>query len=266
MNTPRLEVLIACYGQAGIDRVAANEHPRVDGVAYTVCWQMPEGGGFIPTALSERSDFKIVKSATRGLSVNRNLGLQLMRGDVVLISDDDLSYNADSLAGVIHAFEKHPECDVLTFRYESDFAVHHHPDHEFDWYAAPKGCYLTSFELAFRRESVQGNITFNPHFGVNGDFCAGEEDLFFGEMKRRGLRMRYIPLTICFHPGPTTSDRVDERLLIEAKGAVFLANHRATWPLRMIAHARRDGRWIWYCRHWLKGVAKARRLRVFKGR
>ena len=266
MNTPRLEVLIACYGQAGIDRVASNEHPRVEGVVYTVCWQMPEGVGQVPQQLQLRNDFRIIKFATRGSGTNRAHGMEICRGDVVLVSDDDLSYSADGLQSVIDSFDSHPDCDVLTFRYESDFVSKKFADYEFDWRAAPKGSYVTAFEIAFRREAVQDNITFNTHFGVNGDFCAGEEDLFFGEMKRRGLRMRYIPLTICFHPGPTTSDRVDERLLIEAKGAVFLANHRATWPLRMIAHARRDGRWIWYCRHWLKGVAKARRLRVFKGR
>ncbi len=262
MTTPLLQVLIVAYGADGIRRVAAGAHPAVSGVEYLVSWQKAECE--IPSEL-ERPDFRIVRTTTRGSASNHNNTLRLATAPLLLLADDDLSYSAEGLRGIIDAFDRHPDCDILTFKYDSD-CPKRYPEIEFPITKAPKGYYTTMFEIAFRRASLPENVRFNEHFGVNCDFCAGEEDLFLHAMLESGMKGRFIPETICFHPGPTTCDRKPQRELLEAKGAVFTRLKPYTWPLRMIAHALRagKGRFFSYCSQWYSGVRKARRLKVFE--
>lgn len=262
MDAPKLEVLIACYDEAGIKRIAAASHPVVDGVAYTVSWQ--KGDTDIPEEIASRNDFRVIRTDSFGSANNRNNALAHARGEILLISDDDLHYTAEGLQRVIKAFDSRPQCDALTFRYDTDCVEKRYSEAEYDWQRPPKGAWVTSFEIAFRREAVKGKVWFNPHFGVNCDFCAGEEDIFFDTMLRMGLRIHFVPETICYHPGPTTCTRRDMASLVEAKGASFLAIRRGTWLLRMVVHALRSKQPIEYCRYWLRGVRKARRLRVFE--
>lgn len=269
---PRLEVVIATFGEEGMARVAAHRHPQVEGVIYTVCWQTGGCAGEVPDEIASRDDFRVFKFDSRGLSVNRNHGLDVSIGELILISDDDLNYTPEGLAGIISAFDERPNCGFLTFRYTSapsdtsDTSAtsgKYYADAEFDWSSPVKGAYVASCELAFRRDKVVGKQRFNTYFGVGGVFGMGEEDLFVEEMRRRGLTGHFVPFTICDHPGLTTSGRAGIMELAEVKGAVFLYLHPHTWFLRMLSHARRTSHPWEYCRRWLAGGKKAKRMKVF---
>ena len=250
---PTLEVLIATYGAAGLERVAQGEHPETEGVEYTVCWQCPEGD--IPESISCRSDFRVLESKDRGLSRNRNFGLENARRQLILIADDDTDFSQEGLRGIIKAFEEHPDCGFLTFRYDSEAEQKEYPEHEFDWRTPTKGMYVCSIEIALRRSAV-GNLRFDERFGVGAQFCAGEEDLFMHSLMKRGERGHYIPLTICRHDGPTTSCKADTEALAEAKGAVFSRLFPFTWPLRLLSHTIKSDTPLRFARAWLRGVCR----------
>ena len=132
---------------------------------------------------------------------------------------------------------------------------------------------MTSFEIAFRRESVQGRLWFNEKFGIGAIFPSGEEDVFLRDCLDTGLKGLFLPITIARHDSTTTSER---NLMLasrpQTKGAVFLRLHNRDWPLRMIAHALREIP-LWrkgqvpsplsYCLNWLKGVRMARKMKIF---
>ncbi len=268
---PILQVMICTYGKEGIERVAAANHPHAEGVEYLVSWQT-DGATDIPTSLL-RDDFKIVASDTKGLSKNRNIALSLASAPLLLVSDDDVVYTKERLLAVIDAFEAHPEADILTFRYESSSHSKFYPASQCDLSTPEKGYYITSFEIALRKDSVRGKIWFNENFGIGAIFPSGEEDVFIKDCLDFGLKGLFIPLTINRHDGTTTSER---NLMLpsrpQTKGAVFLRLHPHSWPLRMVAHALREIP-LWrkglvpsplsYCSNWIKGWRKARKLRVF---
>ncbi len=264
MISPRLQVLICTYGAAGIQRIAAAGHPRVEGVEYVVCWQQPEGELPVPEEL-RRDDFRIYTFRTRGSGANRNHCLDHASAPLLLMADDDLKYTADGLQAVMDAFDNNPGCEVLTFMYDTDSETKEYPPHSFDLHHAPKGYFASAIELAFRSRSVLGKFRFNEHFGVNCDFCSGEDDLFFNSLLKAGLPGRFIPHAICFHPGPSTCTRQDPDVLTANKGAVFLGLHPRLWPLYMLSHALRQPRCerLRYCRLWISGVRRARSLNVF---
>lgn len=267
----RLQVMICTFGAEGIRRVAAGCYPRVEGVEYLVSWQMPDGEADMPRELAERDDFRIARSATRGLGLNRKLCLAAATAPLVLAADDDLRYTPEGLLGVIEAFDSRPKRDLLTFRYATDGKEKRYPDAECDLREAPRNYYVSCVEIAFRREAaLRAGVDFNPWFGVASLFPSGEDALFVEEAMRKGLSCAFVPATVCFHPGDSTGiRRRNDPAFIEAKAAIISHIHPIDWPLRMAAHAMREaggeGRLsrMAYVRAWLSGVAKARRRHVF---
>lgn len=271
---PILQVMICAYGRDGIERVAASAHPRVEGVEYLVSWQVKpdETEDPAPKAL-DRDDFRIFYTISKGLSVNRNTALSQATAPVLLISDDDTDYTEDGLRAVMDSFRTYPDADIIAFRYASACFRKTYPQCSVSLDNPPKGYFVSSIEIAFRRESVQGRIWFNENFGVGAVFPYGEEDIFLKDCLDAGLKGIFVPVTIARHDGTTTSDR---NLMLYTrpltKGAVFLRLHPRQWPLRMLAHAIREyGSWrkgivpspLSYCLNWLKGARMARKKKVF---
>lgn len=267
----KLQVLICTYGENGINRVAKSMHPRIDGVEYLVSWQADEECP-LPEALV-RDDFLICRSATKGLAVNRNIALSKASAPILLISDDDVVYTEDGLNAVIRAFHDHSEADIITFCYESTPSYKYYPSSSCSLNKCPKGYYVSSIEIAFRRDSVQKKIWFNENFGIGATFPSGEEDIFLKDCLDKGLKGIYLPITIASHDGTTTSER---NLMLasrpKTKGAVFIRLFPWSWPLRMLAHAKRELP-LWrkgivpsplsYCHNWIKGALWTKKNHVF---
>ncbi|MDE5998400.1 MAG: glycosyltransferase [Muribaculaceae bacterium] len=267
-----LQVMICTYGQEGLKRVATSTHPKVEGVEYLVSCQI-EGGVTIPKELY-REDFKIITTASKGLSINRNHALTQATAPVLLISDDDTDYSAEGLKNVIEAFRNHPDADIITFRYDSPVSKKFYPDHSVSLNNIPKGYYISSIEIALRRRSIQGKFWFNENFGIGAMFPSGEEDIFVYDCLNAGMKGIFEPITIARHDGPTTSERnLKLPTRSQTKGAVFLRLHPHSWPLRMMAHALREiPLWrnglkpspISFCKNWITGVITAKKNKVFQ--
>lgn len=267
----KLQVLICTYGKDGINRVAKSMHPRIDGVEYLVSWQADKEYP-LPEALV-RDDFLIIRSATKGLAVNRNIALSKASAPILLISDDDVDYTENGLNAVISAFQDHPEADIITFCYESTHSSKYYPSRSCNLKKCPKGYYVSSIEIAFRRHAVQKKIWFNENFGIGATFPSGEEDVFLKDCLDKGLKGIFLPITIASHDGTTTSEK---NLMLasrpETKGAVFIRLFPWSWSIRMLAHAKRElPLWrkgivpspLLYCYNWIKGALKAKKKHVF---
>lgn len=269
----KLQVMVCAYGREGLMRFASGSHPRMEGVEYLVSWQRG-GATEIPSGLLEREDVKVCPSDTRGLSVNRNLALSQATAPLLLVSDDDVDYTREQLATVISAFASHPDADLIAFRYESKTHAKAYPLELSSLARLPKGHYISSIELAFRRESVKEKVDFNENFGIGSVFPSGEEDIFVKDCIDAGLNCLYLPATIARHDGSTSSGR-NLRLASRpmTKGAVFLRLHPKSWLLRMLVHAAREFKpWmrgevpnpLSYCLNWLRGVRLARKMKLFR--
>lgn len=266
-----LQVLICTYGKEGIDRIAKNNYPEIDGVEYLISWQTTKHHR-IPEKL-ERKDFKIFFTDSVGLSKNRNYALSKATAEYILIADDDVEYYKDGLLAVINAFQENPKSDIITFRYDSRIQSKFYPSEIINLAHPPKGYFVSSIEIALRRDSIQGKLWFNENFGIGAQFPSGEEDILIKDCLNSHLIGIFYPLSIARHDGATTSER---NLMLssrpQTKGAVFLHIHPHSWSLRMIAHSIREIP-LWkkglvpnpfsYIFNWLKGVKKAKKGKVF---
>lgn len=257
----KLQVLICTYGKEGIERVANGKHPVIQNVEYIVSWQLPDGDKSVPDSLKKRSDFKIFKTNTRGLSRNRNIALSLATAPFCLISDDDLDYTEEGLLQIIQVFENNPTLDIATFKYTGNDSKLY-PAKSFDLRKPPKGYFVSSIEIAFRRiKIVDSNVKFNENFGIGAKFPSGEENIWINDLMKKRYNGRFYPVAIAIHKTATTGTRLfNDPQFIITKGAVFAHTHPFSWPLKLIAHIYKNYRLsphlssFLYFKSWCKGA------------
>lgn len=236
-NSPYMQVLVSTYGSEGIRRLAQSAYPAVEGVEYLVSWQLPDSACDVPLELAERTDMKIYKTSSRGLSRNRNEALDHATAPVCVIADDDLRYDAEALRGLMQYHRDYPETDIVCFHItvEGRPTLSWSPQ-GFDLRRMPRGYYFTSCEISFKREAVAASgVRFSELMGVGAPMLPmGEEELFMRSLLRKGLRGVCLPLTVCDHPGTTTGDRIlrDPGYLM-VRGALLRFRHPRIWRLTL---------------------------------
>lgn len=240
-----LDLAIVTHKPQGISRVAQMLLPPMEGVRYVISWQEHQGCN-IPPEL-QRPDVEVHRFDGRGISANRNNALSRCTADIILFSDDDLTYKPQWLRNLKSIFEANPEVDVATFkslhgdisRFPSEAVTLHRK--------LPKGYSVTSFEIALRRATA-GSLRCCPELGLGSPrFHGGEDEMFLLSAIHRGLCCRFFPITICSHPHDSTGTKArftTENL--QASGVVIALTYPLTAPLRVPLKA-------W--RVWRKGQA-----------
>lgn len=236
-----LEVLV-CTIDNGINNIDRLILAPIEGVSYLISWQ--HSADFTPTDVPEplqRNDIKIVTLQGRGLSRNRNNAIRHASADICLIADDDCAYQQSYFTNIIDTFHNDAALDLATFRMKSSYENKFYPDYSFNLNTFAKGYYVTSFEIAFRRTSIQHKLWFNELFGLGAPTLqSGEENLFIHDAVTMGLNCHYFPIVIVEHDHPTTSStRVDNHGVIMAEGAYIGIVYPCTAPLRLILKAYR---------------------------
>ncbi len=236
-----LEILI-CTIDNGINNINNLLLSPIEGVNYLISWQhsLANENYTIPQELI-RNDVKIAHIQGKGLSRNRNNAISHATGDICLIADDDCSYQLEYFNAVINTFQKHPELDIATFKMKFSYEGKEYPQHSFNLNNFEKGYFVTSFEIAFRRTSIQGKLWFNELFGLGAPVLqSGEENIFIHDAIKSGLNCQYYPIVIVEHNHPTTSStRVAQTGVIMAEGAYIYVAYPYSFIPRLALKAYR---------------------------
>lgn len=257
-----LEILICTYNDR-INQVQNVLMQPAHNISYLVSWQQSEGyeAPELPAEIASRDDVKVIVVNGSGLCNNRNNAIANATGDVCLIADDDITYIPHHVAHVVEYFELHPTLDVATFKYESRNYPKDYPSYSFDLRQPVKGYHVSSIEIAFRRQSVQGKVWFNPLFGANAPVLNScEEAVFALDALEMGLSWFFFPYAIARHEHATTSDRLAgvPATLMSNGAYIYLAYKDGTAPLRYVLLAWRACRnplkFFTALRHVLQGV------------
>lgn len=135
---------------------------------------------------------RMVSTATRGVGVNRNLGLQLSQGQILMLADEDITYNDGYAAAIENAFEEIPEADVIIFGFQfTQNGSVYEEDH-----FATKRCHIWNglsfgtYQIAIRKASLlRENIGFTDLFGGGCPYSCGEDSKFLVDCYYRGLKV-----------------------------------------------------------------------------
>lgn len=181
---------------------------------------------------------KIFSVAERGLSRSRNKLLEESTGDICIIGDDDVEYLAGYLEIINGAYEKYPDADIIVFQFTHDknkeTRVRYKKDKRYYLWNISK---VASVEITFKRKSIiDAGINFNNEIGLGTKFPSGEENAFLADALRAGLKIYYIPKTICYaveeHRVKNNSDL--ENYLV-TKGAAYYCIYKKFFILYALA-------------------------------
>ena len=170
---------------------------------------------------------KMISTETKGVGINRNLGLMYATADICLFADDDVCYLDDCKEKVLREFEQHPDADIIIFHFDTDS---HRKQIQ---YSKTKKCGRFSrqpwatFRVAFRLKSVRkANISFTTLFGGGCVFPSGEDSMWLNEARKKGLTF-YVSKetigTVSFEQS-TWFTGINEKFFY-GKGAFYAAVH-----------------------------------------
>lgn len=226
---PTLDLALTTHRVEGIRRVEKMLLEPINGVRYVISWQSHENAP-LPRGLN-RPDVEVHRFDGKGLSPNRNNALDHCRGDIVLFSDDDLTYFPQGIQDLRRAFKDRPELDFATVISRHGSMARFPKQRQRLSRKLPKGYYVTSFEIAFRRLSA-GHLRCREQFGLGSpQLHGGEDELFLYDAICQGLNCQFLPIEICAHPHDSTGtkSRLTPQNLMAQGAVIAIMNPRTKW-------------------------------------
>jgi glycosyltransferase involved in cell wall biosynthesis len=164
--------------------------------------------------------------AARGLSLARNKGLSVARGDVIAFPDDDCHYPRSLIEQVRKRFAASPEIDVLTGRTtdtegNESLSTFLEQDSEIDrWNVWQCGNSNTVF---VRRSVTEAGLRFNEELGVGAasPFQSGEETAFLLDAMAKGSRGRFYRDIVVYHDQVGETDALRARKYARGFGRIL---------------------------------------------
>ncbi|HAS6173835.1 TPA: glycosyltransferase [Vibrio vulnificus] len=180
----------------------------------------------IVTDFNNMLDIKHIRSNRKGLSLNRNIGLDYATGDIVCFPDDDCTYYPDSLSKVNEFFNKSSFDFVLGRIYDRDLAcpvikVWPEKDNLIDRFNAY--FYSSSITIFCRLNKVR----FDEKLGVGTEYGSCEDPDYIINLLEQGFSGIYKFNIEVNHPLPTAKSFDISKRIIYAKGfGYFLSKNK----------------------------------------
>lgn len=146
----------------------------------------------VETDTVDNVSYRVFRTATRGVGINRNIALTMAREEFLLFADDDVVYSDGYEEEIIQAFDKKPSCDVLILRmkFTKNNQVYDEDCFQTKRIHMLNGLSYGTYQIAVRRKAIERtNIHFTHLFGGGCRFSCGEDSLFLIDCFRKGLKV-----------------------------------------------------------------------------
>ncbi|GLI56798.1 hypothetical protein PM10SUCC1_23120 [Propionigenium maris DSM 9537] len=169
-----------------------------------------------------KGNVRLISFRERGLSISRNRALEKAKGDILLLTDDDVYYKKNFEKKIMKEFEKDKNLDILTFKAETsmgeDFKRYSKKSYTHNRRSILK---VSSIEIAIRKSSVEKfDLKYDELFGLGSLYETGEENIFLQEALKKGCSIKFVPISVAIHSKETSNRMLTDRTLF-SKGALF---------------------------------------------
>jgi len=176
-----------------------------------------------PTLIVKKNNLLIISEKSIGLSKSRNLAIKNSQKEICHISDDDIRYVKNFDIIIETAYSNNPKADIIVFQIKTQDDLkykNYYPNKK--WIGIMGVAKVSSVEITFKRRSILSTkLKFDEKFGLGTDFPSGEEFIFLTDAIKKGLKILYIPKPIVIHTFESSGKNLNNRKLVEAKGAMF---------------------------------------------
>ena len=149
-----------------------------------------------PFELSNKKT-RLLSYREKGLSRSRNRAINNSNGELLLISDDDLSYQGNVEDTIKAAFKKYPKADIIAFYVESDNPNNKKQRLKEGRVGFLRSMKIQSVQLCIKKESITNSkISFDERFGTGTERYMGEENIFLFDCLKHGLKIYSYPQKI----------------------------------------------------------------------
>lgn len=111
-----------------------------------------DGYSYLETTVSGNT-VKMITTKTRGVGLNRNLGLMLADDEIIMLADEDIIFHDNYSTTIERAFEELPEADVIIFqmRFLKDGKVYEIDNHKTRRLNIFNGLKFGTYQIAIKK-------------------------------------------------------------------------------------------------------------------
>lgn len=147
-----------------------------------------------------RLNINHIKSAQKGLSFNRNIGIMASRGEYICVPDDDCTYYPDTLNMVLKQLEEWGNPDMIIGqvfdRERNKYVFKKTPTKSLIVNQSNFYHLVSSITIFFKKNEM----LFDENFGIGAIYPSNEDGVFILTFLSNEKSVVYSPLIECNHP------------------------------------------------------------------
>ena len=212
------------------------EPPRHDDWESILSVQNPSGESWETARskeLGERADVSIELLESKGVAKSRNRAIWLARGEYLVFSDDDITFDVKGLEKAIALLDANPKHSLLLAQAvdESGKLRKRYPK-KVTKLNSLNSARAATYEMIIRVDAVrQFGVQFDERFGAGAENYLGDEYIFIVDLLRAGGKAVFAPITIAQHPTESSGSRWGSDADRRARAIIFTRVFGALAPL-----------------------------------
>lgn len=183
--------------------------------------------------LHRRSDLQELHLDGTGVARSRNAAIDHAHGRYLLFADDDIDFLPDGIAALCAALDADPDLTLVTGQTcGPDGALRKRFSLRAQALGRLNSAKTATYEMMLRLAPVRASgLRFDEAFGAGMPNFIGDEYIFVTDLLDRGLKARFVPVTVAIHPTASSGLRWSGPAPMRARKALFRRVFGRIWPI-----------------------------------
>ena len=173
--------------------------------------------------LTARSDFRHHELISKGVAKSRNKAIDLAKGEYLIFSDDDITFDAFGLRQAIEFLDAHPEISLLLGQATDESgALRKNYPKTIEKLGSLNSARAATYEMIIKVADIRKlGVRFDEDFGAGAKNYLGDEYIFVVDLIKAGGKAVFAPITLAQHPTESSGSRWGSAADRRARAIIF---------------------------------------------